>query len=151
MVGNDGISNLSPGELRALYNTVIVCSPMITYNRDKDEWVPAVKMLCNSLDITEDELISDIRKNGSLGKSGKMSVEKVALFDTNSGDNEILKSTIIGTTEDPDKVNVMKESLGKVKPIMNSLSKHCKRIGVDRMDDITPDISDSMIVITREG
>ena len=151
MVGNDGISNLSPGELRALYNTVIVCSPMITYNRDKDEWVPAVKMLCNSLDITEDELISDIRKNGSLGKSGKMSVEKVALFDTNSGDNEILKSTIIGSTEDPDKVNVMKESLGKVKPIMNSLSKHCKRIGVDRMDDITPDISDSMIVITREG
>ena len=151
MVGNDGISNLNPGELRSLYNTVIVCSPLITYNRDKDEWVPAIKMLCNSLDITEDELISGIRKNGSLGKRGKMSTEKIALFDTNSGDNEILKSTIIGSTEDPEKVNVMKESLGKVSPIIKSLSKHCKRIGVDVIDDITPDISDSTIVITKEG
>lgn len=151
MVGNDGISNLNPGELRSLYNTVIVCSPLITYNRDKDEWVPAIKMMCNSLDITEDELISGIRKNGSLGKRGKMSTEKIALFDTNSGDNEILKSTIIGSTEDPEKVNVMKESLGKVSPIIKSLSKHCKRIGVDVIDDITPDISDSMIVITKEG
>jgi len=151
MVGNDGISNLNPGELRSLYNTVIVCSPLITYNRDKDEWVPAIKMLCNSLDITEDELISGIRKNGSLGKRGKMSTEKIALFDTNSGDNEILKSTIIGSTEDPEKVNAMKESLGKVSPIIKSLSKHCKRIGVDVIDDITPDISDSMIVITKEG
>ncbi len=150
MVGNDGISNLNPGELRSLYNTVIVCSPLITYNRDKDEWVPAIEMLCNSLDITEDELISDIKKSGSLGKRDKMSTEKVALFDTNSNDDEILKSTIIGSTEDPDKVNNMRQSLLKVKPILKSLSKHCKRIGVDTIDDITPDISGSMVVISKK-
>ena len=150
MVGNDGISNLNPGELRSLYNTVIVCSPLITYNRDKDEWVPAIEMLCNSLDITEDELISDIKKSGSLGKRDKMSTEKVALFDTNSNNDEILKSTIIGSTEDPDKVNNMRQSLLKVKPILKSLSKHCKRIGVDIIDDITPDISGSMVVISKK-
>ena len=151
MVGNDGISNLSPGEIRALYNTVIVTSPLITFNRDKDEWVPALTMLCRSLDLNEDDMLSEIRKSSSLGKRGKMSSEKVAYLDTDTNsagnDNEILKSTVIGSTEDVNKINNMKSTLSKVKSILKSLDKHTKRISVSKVDDISSDISDSIVVI----
>lgn len=151
MVGNDGISNLSPGEIRALYNTVIVISPLITFNRDKDEWTPALTMLCRSLDLNEDDMLSEIRKSSSLGKRGKMSSERVAYLDTDTnstGNNsEILKSTVLGSTEDVNKINNMKSTLSKVKSILRSLDKHTKRISVSKTDDISPDISDSIIVI----
>jgi hypothetical protein len=154
MMGNDGIDNLSPSELRSLYNTVVVTSPLITFDRENDEWVPALNMLCKNLNMSEDELISGIKKNGSLGKSGKMSAEKIAYLDTrpnqDSNNNEILKSTILGSTEDPEKVANMKSTLDKIKSITKSLSKHTKRIGISKSDDISPDVSDSIVIITME-
>ena len=152
MLGNDSVSNLSPAELRALYNAVVLVSPLITFDRERDEWVPALSFLCKTLDLTEDELLSGIKKSNSLGKKGKMSAEKVAYLDTKSlqdgGDSEILKSTVIGSTEDPDKINNMKSTLDKVKSVLKSLSKHTKRISIGDVSDITPDISDSVVVIS---
>ena len=152
IIGNDNISKLNPEELRSLYNTAILISPLMTYSKSDTSWVPAISKLCEELNMSEDEMISEIKRNGSLGKNGRMSSEKVAYFNTDTlqegNDREILKSTILGSTPDAEKVAKMKSSLDKIKPITKSLNKHSKRMCMSSANDITPDISDSIVVIS---
>lgn len=154
MLGNSEISSLSPNELRSLYNTVVVISPLITFNREKDFWVSALEMLCDSLGLSEEEVISQIKKNASLGKPGKMSSEKIAFLDGDSlahGESgDLLKSTVIGSPVDPEKIDKMKSTLSRIKSILKSINNHTKRISIAKSEDITPDMSGSIVIISRK-
>lgn len=151
-IGSDDIESLNPNELRALYNAVVMSCPLITFDQSSKEWTPALNAIAKGIGKEPEKLINEIKKCSSLGKPGKMSTEKIVLIDDSKGDevNEILKSTVIGNSEEENKVSLMKGSLDKVIPVLKSLSKHSKRMSVKNSRDISPEISDSIVVISFE-
>ena len=149
-LGLEDIAALKPNELRTLYNMVVLLCPSITFDSSEDSWVPALELFCKKLDLDQEELISEIKRSSYLGKPGEFPSEKVIVIDKpgeNTG-NEIIKSIVIGDAEESEKVAKMKSTLSRVKPIVKALSKHTKRMGVEKSDDITSDISDSIVVVS---
>ncbi len=148
-MGAEEISELNPNELRALYNAVILISPLVTYDASSKEWMPALNYLASSLGKDPESLISEIKKSSYLGKPGKMSTERIALIDSPEDDtNDILKSVVLGNSEESNKISKMKVSLSKINAILKSLGKHTKRMSVKSSQDISSDIADSIVVIS---
>ncbi len=78
-----------------------------------------------------------------------MSTERIALIDSpEEGSNDILKSIVLGNSEESNKISKMKVSLNKINAILKSLGKHTKRMSINNSKDISSDIADSIVVIS---
>jgi hypothetical protein len=78
-----------------------------------------------------------------------MSTERIALIDSPEDEtNDILKSVVLGNSEESNKISKMKVSLSKINAILKSLGKHTKRMSVKSSQDISSDIADSIVVIS---
>ena len=128
---------------------VLIC-PLVTFDTSSKEWTPAVYALSKSIGKDSESLVSEIKKNSSLGKPGKMNLEKIVLIDSRDGskENEIMKSMVLGSSEDSSKLGLMKSTLDKIGPIIKSLNNHSKRMNIKNSNDLTPDISDSVVVVS---
>ena len=149
-IGSDDLDSLNPNELRSLYNTLVLICPLVTFDTSSKEWTPALYALSKSIGKDSESLVSEIKKNSSLGKPGKMNLEKIVLIDSRDGskENEIMKSMVLGSSEDSSKLGLMKSTLDKIGPIIKSLNKHSKRMNIKNSNDLTPDISDSVVVVS---
>ncbi len=151
-IGASDIDSLNPDELRSLYNTVVLISPLVTFDQNTKEWCPALDVLSKSLDKDTESLVTEMKKCSSIGKPGKMSNEKVIVMDSpvEGSGNEVMKSILLGVSEESNKSASMKSTLGKVLPIVKGLNKHSKRMGVKNSKDISPEISDSIVIVSYQ-
>lgn len=149
-IGAEDVDQLNPNQLRTLYNTVVLLCPLVTFDTSTEEWVSALSALAKSIGKDTESLVSEVKKSSSLGKPGKMNLEKIALIDSNNekNDNQIMKSVVLGSSEDSNKVELMKSTLNKIGPITNVLNRHCKRMNIKNSKDLTSDVSDSIVIVS---
>ena len=148
-MGSEDISSLNANELRALYNCTVMISPLVTFDNSNKEWTPALEFFAKYLGKDPETLISEIKKSSHLGKPGEMSSERIALISSpEDASSDILKSVVLGNSEDTEKVSKMKSSLSGINSVLKTLAKHTKRMSIKSIDDVSGDIADSIVVIS---
>lgn len=145
--------NLTPAELRFIYNMFIFLTPLITFDSVDKKWVCALEYIMDKFNGKPDDIIKSITKNKTFSDSSKLNKERIAFFESKrENDNlgiEFCKYVEFAGKVKEESLKSVSDSIKKLKLIKNAKDKHLLRIAISTIEDIKQSIGKNIAVLRK--
>lgn len=149
--GDDiNLDKLSPSEQRFLYNTSVFLTPLISYDKKKENWGCALEMMLEKFGVEIPELLQKMTKNPIFKSKSPMIKESMCSLSAMKEDKNNSQCLecwdMEGDMTDANSTNVF-QTVKKIPSILKNKTNHLKRIAISDEDSLSGNLGNSVFIV----